>query len=520
MATTITARVGGFLLLVCSAALVCVAGCAGVPDCNGNPQCSAHPQATSVYCNLTRNECTQLDGNGNCTQSMPRTETNILQCYASGTATAACALLCNASDQMMPGGYTNCSTSVSTTQAPPSAMCAASGIPAPVEYDSVICTKTGRNCTFFDEASNCLSLGSLTTITASDPCVDLRTQSAYDYCAGATNPDGTSLDRTVVKLSSYTRNVTCPAQSPPVPPLDRSFGLANGTTIASTIGGAATNFTTKGGRAVVTYACDSTGEFCNPQSLKEIELDINDATVMGLPFTNIRLVSSGPISIGSGNKLSSSGPGFDLSALYYGLTVKNHVNPTSTIQLTGSYTGTNFGIATSPSFQMGLFGGYTQVSGTVNVAGSPGGVQINCGDFGAIAPFIADTDFSGGAEKDRTNVIDLTKVTNPAPMKVYQNQHYASPFTYTVPGFTAGSNHLIRLHFAETNPANNGPNKRKFSVAINGTTQISNLDLFATVGMNTAYIKEFTLPANSSGAYVLSFTASLDSATISGIEVL
>jgi hypothetical protein len=388
------------------------------------------------------------------------------------------------------GGGTNCSTSVSTTQAPPSAMCAASGIPAPVEYDSVICTKTGRNCTFFDEASNCLSLGSLTTITASDPCVDLRTQSAYEYCAGAANPDGTSLDRAVVKVSSYTRNVTCPAQAAPVPPLDRSFGLANGTTIASTIGGAATNFTTKGGRAVVTYACDSTGEFCNRQFLKEIELDINDTTVMGLPFTNIRLVSSGPIPIASGNKLSSSGPGFDLSALYFGLTVKNHVNPTSTIQLTGSYTGTNFGIATSPSFQMGLFGGYTQVSGTINVAGSPGGVQINCGDFGAVAPFIADTDFSGGAEKDRSNVIDLTKVTNPAPMKVYQNQHYASPFTYTIPGFTAGSNHLIRLHFAETNPANNAPNRRKFSVAINGTTQISNLDLFATVGMNTAYIKD------------------------------
>ena len=38
--------------------------------------------------------------------------------------------------------------------------------------------------------------------------------------------------------------------------------------------------------------------------------------------------------------------------------------------------------------------------------------------------------------------------------------------------------------------------------------------------MNKAYIQQFTLPANSSGQYVLSFTASLDSATISGIEVL
>jgi hypothetical protein len=200
--------------------------------------------------------------------------------------------------------------------------------------------------------------------------------------------------------------------------------------------------------------------------------------------------------------------------------VKNHINPSSTIQLTGSYTSPSFGISTSLDLAVGIIGGFLSASGTVNVSGSPGGVQINCGDNGAIPPFIADTDFSGGAGKTRTNVIDLTKVTNPAPMTVYQSQHYASPFTYTIPGFTAGSSHLIRLHFAETNPANNAPNRRKFSVAINGTTQISNLDLFATVGMNAAYIKEFTLPANSSGQYVLSFTASLDSATISAIEVL
>ena len=147
-------------------------------------------------------------------------------------------------------------------------------------------------------------------------------------------------------------------------------------------------------------------------------------------------------------------------------------------------------------------------------------VRINCGDNGAISPFVADKDFSGGAGKTRNVTIDLGGVVNPAPMAVYQSQRYASPFSYTIPGFTSGTTHVIRLHFAETNALNNAPNKRKFSVAINGTTKISNLDLYATVGMNHAYIKEFTVPTNSSGSYVLSFTASLDSATISGIEVL
>jgi hypothetical protein len=89
----------------------------------------------------------------------------------------------------------------------------------------------------------------------------------------------------------------------------------------------------------------------------------------------------------------------------------------------------------------------------VTSALTSGDVQINCGNNGAIPPFIADTDFLGGAGKTRNNVIDLTGVVDPAPMAVYQSQHYASPFTYTIPGFTAGSNQLIRLHFAETNPS-------------------------------------------------------------------
>jgi hypothetical protein len=45
-------------------------------------------------------------------------------------------------------------------------------------------------------------------------------------------------------------------------------------------------------------------------------------------------------------------------------------------------------------------------------------------------------------------------------------------------------------------------------------------NLFATVGMNKANVKEFHINADSSGQYVLSFTHSIDSATISGIEVL
>jgi hypothetical protein len=146
-------------------------------------------------------------------------------------------------------------------------------------------------------------------------------------------------------------------------------------------------------------------------------------------------------------------------------------------------------------------------------------VSINCGNNGAFPPFVADKFSSGGATKTRSVIISLAGVDNPAPADVYKSQRYASPFSYTIPGFGAGSQHKIYLHFAETNPANNAPNRRKFSVAINGTTQITNLDLFAKVGMNHAYVVPFQLAANAAGQYIISFTASLDSATISGIEV-
>jgi hypothetical protein len=525
MARTIEIEARALWTGVCLVALLGAAGCGGIKtDCGGpnQPPCAIPaPTQTGTGCNVTRSDCVAIDPNtGLCSQhSPPVTMPGAIQCYGSEGAQTACNRLCDATLQMMPGGFSTCmSTPDPHVTVPPTFCEATQSTSSPLEYDAVTCTKTGRVCTFFDEAANCLSEGDLTTITVSDPCIDARTESAYRFCAGATKPDGTALDRSFVKITSYTKNVACPSRSAPVPPLDRSFGLATGTSISATVAGGATTFTTKGGRAVVTYACNNGN--CTAQYLKEFELDLNPATVFGYSFTNIKLVSSGHIPINSNNTLSTSGPGFDLSALFSGYLVKNHINPSSTIQLTGSYTSPNFGISTSVNLDVGIIGLFLPVSGTVNVSGTPGGVQINCGDNGAIAPFIADTDFSGGAGKTRTNVIDLTKVTNPAPMTVYQSQHYASPYTYTIPGFAAGSSHLIRLHFAETNPANNAPNRRKFSVAINGTTQISNLDLFATVGMNTAYIKEFTLPANSSGQYVLSFTASLDSATISAIEVL
>ena len=143
-------------------------------------------------------------------------------------------------------------------------------------------------------------------------------------------------------------------------------------------------------------------------------------------------------------------------------------------------------------------------------------VRINAGGP-AVSPFTADKDFAGGSTINHANTINLSGVTNPAPMAVYQTARVGT-FTYTIPGFTAGSSHTIRLHFAETYWGTAG--SRIFNVAINGTAVLTNFDIFASAGAkNKAVIEQFTVNANSSNQYSITFTAVKDKALVSGIEV-
>ena len=150
-------------------------------------------------------------------------------------------------------------------------------------------------------------------------------------------------------------------------------------------------------------------------------------------------------------------------------------------------------------------------------------VQIDSGGA-AVAPFVADMDFSGGATINHANTIDLSGVTNPAPAAVYQTARVAATagagtnFSYTIPGFVPGSSQLVRLHFAET--FHTGTGQRVFNVSINGTQVLTNFDIFATANaMNKAVIQEFTANADANGNYTIVFTSVTDKALISGIEV-
>jgi trimeric autotransporter adhesin len=163
--------------------------------------------------------------------------------------------------------------------------------------------------------------------------------------------------------------------------------------------------------------------------------------------------------------------------------------------------------------------GFTASAGAATtdiVAINSGGPAVS-NSGGGDASFAADEYFSGGGTDTSANTIVTAGVVNAAPMAVYQSER-AGTFTYTIPGLTAGSEYTVLLHFAEFYWTAAG--KRVFNVAINGTTVLSNFDIYATVGANKALVEEFTATANSSGQIVIAYTnGSADQPKSSGIEI-
>jgi hypothetical protein len=114
--------------------------------------------------------------------------------------------------------------------------------------------------------------------------------------------------------------------------------------------------------------------------------------------------------------------------------------------------------------------------------------------------------------------ITISGITAPAPQRVYQSERYGNS-TYTFPNLTAGGSYQVRLHFAELYWTASG--RRRFNVVINGTTVLSNLDIYATTGGRyRAMLREFTTSANASGQIVINFQTVTDNATIEGIEII
>jgi beta-glucanase (GH16 family) len=145
---------------------------------------------------------------------------------------------------------------------------------------------------------------------------------------------------------------------------------------------------------------------------------------------------------------------------------------------------------------------------------------VGSGNTSAAAPFVADTNVSGGTIASPSGAtISTLGVTNPAPQAVYQHERYGT-FTYTFGGLTTGTAYKVRLHEAEV--FFNAANKRTFNVSINGTQVLTNFDIFAAAsGQNKALVREFMITPNGSGQIIIAYAVgAFDQPKSSGIEII
>ena len=140
--------------------------------------------------------------------------------------------------------------------------------------------------------------------------------------------------------------------------------------------------------------------------------------------------------------------------------------------------------------------------------------KVNCGGGALAGDWVADTGYSGGTARSTTAAI--ANATN-APPAVYQTRRNAPTLTYSFADVPDGT-YTIRLHFAESYAKAAG--QRKFDVAIEGQTQLTDFDIYQEAGgANRAVAKTFENVAVSGGLQIQG-VASVDSAQFNGIEIL
>ncbi len=182
-----------------------------------------------------------------------------------------------------------------------------------------------------------------------------------------------------------------------------------------------------------------------------------------------------------------------------------------------SYSATGLKAGTTYYYSVVAVASFVSAPAQASATTQGSGVSINTGG-GSVSGFIADTDFSGGSVYSNSTPVTVAGVANAAPAAVYQDER-EGVFTYTIPGFTAGSSHTVSLYFAELYFSTAG--SRKFNVAINGTQVLTNFDIVQQAGAShKAVTAQFTATANASGNIVIAFTrGSTDQPTVSGLSI-
>jgi fibronectin type 3 domain-containing protein len=374
--------------------------------------------------------------------------------------------------------------------------------------------------------------------------IEIRSSSSGSCSAVSSAPTGL----TATASSSSAIGLSWTAVTPPANCTISSYTVYGSTTSGFTpsssnliAGNAGTSYTNTGLAASTTYyyvveAVDAEG---SSAASGQASAETKAASCSAVPSAPTGLTATASSSGAIGLSWAAVTPPSNCSISSYSVygSTTSGFTPSSSNLIASGVTGTtysNTGLAASTTYYYkveavdadGSSAASTQASATTQAAsGSAEVVAIACGGApasnsgGGDYSFVADEDFSGGGDNSPvTATINLTQPgVNAAPMGVYQHGR-AGVSTYTIPGLMAGSTYTVLLHFAETYFTAAGD--REFNVAINGTTVLTNLDIYGTVGKDAALLETFNTTANSSGQIVIAFTdGAANQPLVMGIEV-
>ncbi len=125
----------------------------------------------------------------------------------------------------------------------------------------------------------------------------------------------------------------------------------------------------------------------------------------------------------------------------------------------------------------------------------------------------ADENFNGGS-----TIAEGTTIAGTNDSTLYDTQRYGASFSYSF-NVPAGS-YQVSLLFAETYSGDFAKGDRVFNVAIDGTTVLSNFDVYGQVGANTADVQVFNNIAPTSGVITITFTGTSSTDTNAMVEAL
>ena len=124
--------------------------------------------------------------------------------------------------------------------------------------------------------------------------------------------------------------------------------------------------------------------------------------------------------------------------------------------------------------------------------------------------YIADKYYSGGSPNSTTDTI-----TGATPDTVFKTERYGA-FKYEIP-VTANGSYTITFHFAEIYQT--AAALRNFSVAVEGTTVIRDLDLFSVAGHDGAYSETVRNVQVSDKKVTIEMIAGVENPTLAGLAI-